>query len=404
VPPPLPAGSAVARIVRAVRRPLTLPDDPHGIRGDLPHDDVEWLSASGVDLIVPVTTGEASRELLLVLGPRMSEEPYSREDIDLLAAIATSLALVERTDRPEPTGASAERTAASERGALARRYRLDRPIGEGGMGTVWEAYDTVLGRTVAVKRLKAADGPDAAVRFKREAQAAARLVHPNVVVVHDYGVDDEGHPFLVMERLRGRTLRQRFQAERRLPAPVAAALLRGAAGGVAAAHAQQLVHRDLKPENVFLSGDASQPDVKILDFGIARSLELGAATTHIATAGLAGTLLYMAPEQLAGGQPSPSWDVWALAVIAYEMLAGVRPLASSDPLICVPALLAGQLVPLRTRLPDAPPAWDAFFVRALSLDPTMRPQTPADLAHAFDEALNVSVRTASPGRETIEFH
>src|SRR5262249_4451749 len=162
------------------------------------------------------------------------------------------------------------------------------------------------------------------------------------------------------------TLRQRLRVDGRLAPPLASAVVTGAAAGVAAAHAQQLIHRDLKPENVFLCGDAAESSVKILDFGIARPLPSRATTTHAASGIVAGTLRYMAPEQLAGGQPSPLWDVWALGVIAYEAITGAHPLASASPIAYVSALLGGKLEPLRTHLPDAPAAWDAFFNRALA--------------------------------------
>lgn len=379
--PPLDSESALARIVRALDKSVTLSSES-GLRRDLPKPDLDWLAAADVELLFPVTLGETGREVLLALGPRLSEEPYSNEDVELLSAVATSLAIVSRAEAmrgPSPVEIPAVQDA------LGGRYRVGRLIGEGGMGTVWEAHDEALDRVVAIKRLRtsAEGGPHDVERFKREARAAARLSHPNVVVVHDFGVDKDQHPFLVMERLIGRTLRQHLSAERRLTPTAATTLLSEAAAGIAAAHAQQLVHRDLKPENVFLCGDASRPTVKILDFGIARSLAFGTTSAQTTSGAITGTLLYMAPEQLAGGPPNSCWDIWALGVIAYEMLAGAHPLASTDALGCIPALLAGRIDPIKKHVPDAPDAWQAFFDRALSIDPANRPSTAPGFAAEF---------------------
>ena len=319
--PPLPARSALAAIVRATQNALVVDTERGGIRPSLPRDDLEWLRASGVELLVPVRIGGSGARFSSRSARRGSEEPYSTEDIELLATIAASLAMVDRADT---NAYLSTRTAAPTASApLSGRYRLGRLLGHGGMGTVWEAQDDVLNRPVAIKFLRAADGSEQLERFQREARLAAGLNHPNVVVVHDFGSDDAGQPFLVMERLPGETLRRRLQRDGRLPPDSAVAVAGGVAAGVGAAHRVLLVHRDLKPENIFLCDAPSGPAVKILDFGLARSVEGETITAF------AGTPRYMAPEQAEGGRPTPMWDVWALAAIAYEMLAGAHPLSSA---------------------------------------------------------------------------
>ena len=387
--PPLRTDSALVQIARVLAKPLKVSSDAGGMRRELPADDLAWLAAADAELLIPITLGERHRDVLLVLGPRLSEEPYSNEDLDLLSAIATSLALAERR-APAPAPVSTA-TVAAERVTLAARYQLEHLIGEGGMGAVWAGVDQQLDRPVAVKLLKrkAGDPGDEVTRFKREAQAAARFAHPNVVVVHDFGVDSD-RPYLIMERLVGRTLRERMVSERRLAPASVAHIVTGAASGIAAAHERQLVHRDLKPENIFLCDNGSHPQVKILDFGIARSVAFDASAARTTGVGITGTLLYMAPEQLAGGKPAAAWDVWALSVIAYEMLAGAHPLRSTDVVGWIPALLAGLMTPLGTHLPEAPSEWQRLFERALSVDPAKRPATATAFAAEFSTIVSRS--------------
>ena len=220
------------------------------------------------------------------------------------------------------------------------RYRLERRRGRGGMGTVYEATDDVLERKVAVKVIRedlagTAFGRGAPghveARFRQEARAAAGFAHAHVVRVYDFGVDHERRPFLVMELLEGETLRQRLAAGLPLAPQEVLLILRGLCDALAAAHRRGLVHRDLKPENVFLQQQEHGPVAKVLDFGLARAFaaDWPAArdddTKRTSAGFLIGTLDYMAPEQVAGDVVSPSWDLWALAVMAYEMLTARHP-------------------------------------------------------------------------------
>ena len=279
---------------------------------------------------------------------------------------------------------------------LAGRYRLERQLGRGGMGTVYEATDDALGRRVAVKLMREdlAGKPDAAQRFRREAQVAASFAHPNVVTVFDFGVEG-GHAFLVMELLDGTTLREEIRSHGKLVPVRTVEIMRGVCAAVDAAHHRHLIHRDLKPENVFLARAQTGDIPKVLDFGLAKFLQTAAAAvSNACTASgvetgagvLLGTLQYMAPEQLAGGTPQPAWDLWALAVLAYEMLTGTHPFDSASP-DWHRALLAGSFTPMTVYLPDSLPTWTELFANALALDPKHRPDSALSLFLELEKAL-----------------
>ncbi|MCW2767433.1 MAG: protein kinase, partial [Nocardioides sp.] len=209
----------------------------------------------------------------------------------------------------------------------ARRYRLDARIATGGMGEVWRATDTTLGRDVAVKLLKNEYADDASfrTRFETEARHAAALHHPNVASVYDFGesepTDGSGipRPYLVMELVNGRPLSDLLRGGRPLDPEVARDLLGQAADAIGAAHAAGIVHRDVKPANLLVTPDRT---VKITDFGIARAAE-GLGITE--TGQVMGTPQYLSPEQARGNTATPASDVYSLGVVAFECLAGHRP-------------------------------------------------------------------------------
>jgi serine/threonine protein kinase len=205
-------------------------------------------------------------------------------------------------------------------------YQILAPLGTGGMGEVYRARDTRLGREVAIKVLPAAFAQDAdrLARFDREAKAVAALSHPNILAIHDAGTD-HGQTFVVTELLDGETLRDRLNAGA-VPVRKAVEIAVPIARGLAAAHAKGIVHRDLKPENVFLLHDGQ---VKILDFGLARQTLTGSGATETAAAMtdpgvVMGTVGYMAPEQVRGQATDARTDLFALGAVLYEMLSGQR--------------------------------------------------------------------------------
>jgi serine/threonine-protein kinase len=248
---------------------------------------------------------------------------------------------------------------------LNARYRLDRRVGEGGMGTVYAAMDLALERDVAVKLVRddLVDSAEARERFGQETKTVAAFAHPNIVTIHDVGVA-RGRAFIVMELLRGTSLADRLRHCGKVDAITALGILRDVCDAVETAHSRGIVHRDLKPANIFLAVDDGGARAKVLDFGIAR-LVAGSSGRRSTTHGIVGTPQYMAPEQLRGEEPSPAWDVWALTVIAYEMLHGGHPFHS------YPAL--GTTAADR-RPTESPVIARAFFGSALSIDANARPQ------------------------------
>ena len=197
------------------------------------------------------------------------------------------------------------------------RYRLERPLGHGGMASVYLAHDAELDRPVAVKLLAESLAGDTAFRrrFLREARLAARLSHPNVVAVFDAGEADGGRPYIVMEYVEGTTLEDRGP----LPPAEGVALAVQACHGLAHAHAAGLVHRDVKPHNLLLRTDGT---LKVADFGIARAAE-ATALTQVGT--VLGTAAYLAPEQAAGEEVTAAADVYSLGAVLYELLTGRPP-------------------------------------------------------------------------------
>ena len=354
---------------------------------------------------------------MIVLGAKRSEEPYSREDQELLAAVATSLALLLEKPVHRPSHAAslasifeecpdcgkcydAHTGRCQEDGAallpialprlLADRYRLDARLGRGGMGTVYEASDAALERVVAVKVIREdlLSSSDAGERFRREALATASFAHPNVVTIYDFGFATQARAFLVMERLNGRTLREELRREGRLSAAVTLEILRGVCAAVETAHCRQLIHRDLKPENIFLCADGLRLVPKVLDFGVAKFLPLAMNSGAETTSGvLVGTLRYMAPEQLRGEPPKASWDIWALGTVTYEMLTGTHPYAEVSSLELPAALIAGRWTPVREHLVEVPVRWQQFFERAFAPEIARRPASALVFLSELESAL-----------------
>jgi tRNA A-37 threonylcarbamoyl transferase component Bud32 len=417
-PAPLPAESKLLALVRLLGKPLEVPHTESGwLQQQLPDEETEFLRRARIDLLVPVATSPHRTEALLALGAKRSEEPYSGEDQDLLVAIAASLAiLLEKPPVPVAprrdvfeecpecgtcydTGITrcGQDSAALLPVALPRllegRYRVERRLGRGGMGTVYEAADTALERRVAVKVIRddLVGSAEAAERFRTEARAAASFAHPNVVTIHDFGVAAGTRAFLVMELLHGATLREELRRAKRLTPTHTVAILRGVCAAVDAAHRRQLVHRDLKPENIFLARRDAGPEEtpKVLDFGIAKFLPSATQqpTADTGTGALVGTWQYMSPEQIRGGAAAPAWDLWALAVVAYEMLTGAHPFVGSAAAQVHSAVLAGRFTPVAAHLSDSPPGWQEFFERTFAPEPQRRPGSAPVLLSELERAL-----------------
>lgn len=271
------------------------------------------------------------------------------------------------------------------------KYRIKRLLGTGGMGAVYKAENTTIGRTVAVKVLHPhlADDGVTLARFQREARVAAGVDHPHVVSVLDLGVGDDGAPFLVMEYVRGKNLAEIVHARGPLEPKRACHVLGQILAGLEAVHAHGVVHRDLKPENVLLTVESGREDfVKILDFGIAAFVENAARApgVELTPIGRAMTTPYYAsPEQLSGATMGRDArvDIYAAGVLLYELLAGTRPFVDKNLADLCHAIVNDPPPPLRAFCKDVPPGLELVVLRALAKDPNARFATAREMLEAL---------------------
>jgi hypothetical protein len=344
----------------------------------LPTAEEEWLRSLDVTMLIAMKGADDRLCGLLLLGDKLSEEAYGPGDRELLQAIANQAAIVwenlwlkdsmrrerqirrevlahlassginlvqecpacgrcfDRADERCATDGSALHLTVPVERTIEGRYRLERRLGRGAMGVVFEAFDERLHREVAVKVLHGGlfGAQEALRRFEREAQTSSRLTHANIVRTYDFGSVGADGAYLVLELLRGVTWRHELGRRGSFSPAVAAARVEQLLDGLAAAHDIGLVHRDLKPENLMLCagprGEGGNETVKILDFGLAKNV-LVQGETQLTAAGLSapgavlGTYAYMAPEQLSGHPVDQRTDLFAVAVIAVESLTGRRP-------------------------------------------------------------------------------
>ena len=271
---------------------------------------------------------------------------------------------------------------------LPPRYQNPQHLARGGMGDVYRATDTQLGRTVAIKVLgdRYADDESVRERFKREALAAARLSgSPNTVTIFDVG-ESGGHPYIVMELLEGGTLEDRLKAGGAQDPADVIRWLDQAASALDAAHTAGVVHRDVKPANLLLN---SRGEVSVADFGVASAVGLDSMTM---TGTVLGTAGYLSPEQAKGERGTPASDRYALGVVAYELLTGQRPFASDSATAEASAHVHAP-IPYPSQHGDVPPELDPVLRRALAKDPADRYPSSADFVAALREALSHAAGT-----------
>jgi hypothetical protein len=420
-------------------------DFPFPQKNNLPQQEKDWLASLGARLVVPLTGTDSRLAGLFVLGDKKSEVPYTARDRELLEAVASQIAVVyenlrlrdrvredrqirrdvlsrlegqdinllkecprcgrcfdsaaERCDRD---GAELQLSLPVER-TVEGRYRLERLLGKGGMGAVYEATHLKLGHRVAVKILGAQMFGDrtALRRFEREARALARLSqHANIVAVHDYGELQTGGAFLAMDLIEGETLGALLKREGRVSPSRAADIFGQVFEGLKAAHGAGVVHRDLKPDNVFLSppreaDGAARPHVRLLDFGLAKlaggdgadSQAPTAARDPVTTPGaVMGTFGYMSPEQLTGGKIDERSDLFSAGVMICEAVTGERPFKGETLHELIASVLGGDFRltgggdPRVARL-------DAALRRCLARDPAARFSSAAEAQSEIIAAL-----------------
>ncbi|MGH2349876.1 MAG: BREX system ATP-binding domain-containing protein, partial [bacterium] len=267
---------------------------------------------------------------------------------------------------------------------LSDRYRIDATLGEGGMGVVYRAHDTVLDRPVAIKTLAGPPlGHDGLQRLVREAQAAAKLSHPNVVAIYDV-LQQNGTPHIVMELVEGKTLRemipQEWQAGVELMRPVFQA--------IAFAHEHGIVHRDLKPENIVVT-PAGVP--KVMDFGLARS----EGRSRLTQAGmLVGTVAYMAPEQVLRGEADARSDLYSLGCVLYEVVTGRAPFTGEDPIAIISQHLQIPPVAPHWYHAEIPPELEGIILKLMAKDPAERYASASDVIAALEQLTSAPVSTS----------
>jgi hypothetical protein len=398
----------------------------------LPQAERDWLEQSDAHLIVPMLIEERLAGLM-VLGERKSEEPYGKEDRQLLRTVAAQLALtfdysrlkgspslvwgnasttVSRAPmlideirscpacfRCYPSEQSVceldQQTLVREEGVprtIEDKYFVTRLLGRGGMGSVYMATQKRLNRPVAVKVLLShlVGSSSMRSRFEREARIVARLRHPGIVTIHDFGVLTAGHAYLVMEYLEGQTLRKTIGSG---PQPVAKMLdlMRPIVDAVDSAHRAGVVHRDLKPENIMIVPDRETEllSPRVLDFGLAKMAgPIGDDEATIVqsghSVGIVGTLMYIAPEILGGQHATARSDQYSLGLIAYELLTGAHPFGESGDLASIVRAHTTETPRPLTDLATVPPPIAAAIHRALAKESEERFGTVAEFMSAME--------------------
>jgi hypothetical protein len=440
-----------SQLLRLVELQGGAQDFPFPPKTRLPQGEKDWLTALGTRLVVPMTGTDERLVGLFLLGGKKSEVPYTARDRELLESVASQIAIVyenvrlkegaredrrvrhEVLSRFEGRGVNllkecgtcgrcydATATRCDREGSelqlslpvertVEGRYRLERLVGRGGMGAVYEATHLGLRSRVAVKILSGRlFGDNAALgRFAREARALARLgQHPNIVAVHDYGELQTEGAFLVMDFIEGESLASLLKRERKVEPARAAELFRQVLEGVGAAHRAGIVHRDLKPENILVSraegGDAATPRVRLLDFGLAKVLrpEGGEAQTMTTPGLVMGTFGYMPPEQLSGGEVDCRADLFSVGVMCAEALTGERPFRGRTPLELLNAMeregfrLPGD-TPEVKRLSEA-------LRRALAAEPARRYATAEEMQSELIAALRACPPAPAPAAPALD--
>jgi tRNA A-37 threonylcarbamoyl transferase component Bud32 len=406
---PLQADSGVVTLLKWSDKPLEVfLDDEQSPVARVPPADRAWLTAMKTALLVPIFAGGSDPRPfvgLIALGRKRSEEPYTPEDRELLRGIAVQMGVAldlsrlrkkagesqapqrgSQTSTPTVIVSGPSGPSISVGAIVDGKYRVDAIIGQGGMGAVYRAWDLRLERAIAIKVVRAdlLSSAEARTRFTRESQIVARLQHPAIVTVFDYGTLADGAAFLVMEFVPGEDLRQMIKREKTLTPQTTAALMHGIAGGVDAAHQSGIYHRDLKPENILLPSSGTGP--KVVDFGVAKLSQSNTGEGGTQTSGgtIVGTPAYMAPEQLRGDAVDARADVFSLGAMVYEMVTGKLPYGGGSFVEIGIKQSAGEM---KVDTGQMPAALAGVIRRAVAYDRDKRPATAGELARAIAEAL-----------------
>jgi serine/threonine protein kinase len=280
---------------------------------------------------------------------------------------------------------------------LDQRYEINRKLGEGGMSYVYRAQEIGTGRSVAVKILipRLSRDPASVERLRREATIATRLNHPNVCPILRLGETSDGLLYLVMPYLEGEPLSEHETRRGQFPLAEGIPLLVQVCHGLGHAHELQIIHRDLKPENVMLVPDTTAPTgfrAVVMDFGLAKERRAGPDVVKLTATGIVlGTPEFMSPEQIRGKPLDGRSDVYALAILAFELFTGQLPFSGKSAQETMIARLRGAPLPLRAVRGDLPPKLEAVISRALAVNPAERYASMAELAHAFETSTSTGM-------------
>jgi serine/threonine-protein kinase len=334
--------------------------------------------------------------------PAATDRTMSLPDANAETAVAATQAAPARRDiaatEADPNGATAVATRKSRMSmsrilsfspgdVVANRYKIRKMLGHGGMGDVYEATDVELRTDIALKTVRGTSNVARTERFRREIFLARKVTHPNVCRVFDIGRhtrNGEEILFITMELLRGVSLADKLKAVNKVGTGEALGLIKQIASAIEAAHDAGIVHRDLKPGNVMLvpADDAGKVIAKVTDFGVAHAA--GDPFEDVSGTGdIVGSPAYMAPEQVEGLEPSPRADIYALGIMMYEMVTGVRPFHGESSLSSAVKRLKVDAEPPSEYLPDISPIWEAAIMRCLQREPSARFQTVGDIVHAL---------------------
>jgi hypothetical protein len=414
----LPVDSPILSFMEAERRSIGFDD---ALTGELPRSEKSWLRSLGANLLVPMHGTDGKLAGFFTLGEKLSEIPYTGRDRELLESLANQIALMHENltlkdrvrqeqkiraevlsrvdasslnllkecpkcgrcfDREDSVcsddGSKLTFTLPVER-TIENRYRLERLIGKGGMGAVYEAVDKRINRTTAVKILSGAmfGNREALRRFEREAQTAGRIHHHNIVTIFDYGVLTTEGAFLVMELVRGESLRDVLKRKNTLESEIVASWFGQILDGLEAAHRAGIIHRDLKPDNVLVTRtESGAVRLCILDFGLARHQDLSENVTNPGT--IMGTLGYMSPEQLSGEQADERSDLFSVAVMIHEATYGEKPFLGKSFLELMKAMSKGYYAAT-----DGPLA--EFLKRGLAFEAGFRFESAGEMKRELTE-------------------
>jgi serine/threonine protein kinase len=308
-------------------------------------------------------------------------KPFNNRELQLRLAKG-----VREAARSAPSVRRDEGAAAGA--TLGGKFRLEKQIAKGGMGSIWLGVHLALGVSVAIKFMDPALAETAAyASFEREARAAAQLRNEHTVRIYDHGIDGQGLPYLVMEYLSGESLRETIDSKGPLAAELVASLIAEASHALTEAHRRGVIHRDIKPENIILVEEAERHGgvvLKLIDFGLAHA---GTSVPEMPTGTIAGTPHYLSPEYLSGSAPADAFlDLWALAVTAFVAMTGRVPFEGDSVAEVYHRLTVDPLpVPSSVRA-GLPPGFDAWFARACARDRSARFQSAAELASALTVA------------------